>query len=83
MLESYKWIGWESLQALILRAPLCGANKSIDQVIDFRDSDTPSVETILFPLKNLEAERIFQPAEAFEGSRLLLKENGKKLKGKI
>ena len=33
MLESYKWIGygmglgWKSLQALILRAPLCGANK--------------------------------------------------------
>ena len=32
MLESYKWMGWDgmgwkSLQALILRAPLCGANK--------------------------------------------------------
>ena len=32
MLESYKWMGWmgwdcdwKSLQALILRAPLCGA----------------------------------------------------------
>ena len=30
MLESYKWmgwvgLGWESLKALILRAPLCGA----------------------------------------------------------
>ena len=33
MLESYKWMGWigldwKSLKALILRAPLCGANKS-------------------------------------------------------
>ena len=32
MLESYKWMGWvgwdwKSLKALILRAPLCGANK--------------------------------------------------------
>ena len=31
MLESYKWMGWDgmgwkSLLALILRAPLCGAN---------------------------------------------------------
>ena len=26
MLESYKWMGWKSLQALILRASLCGAN---------------------------------------------------------
>ena len=34
MLESYKWdgldgMGWKSLKALILRAPLCGANKHI------------------------------------------------------
>ena len=37
MLESYKWdgmgwmgwdgMGWKSLKALILRAPLCGANQ--------------------------------------------------------
>ena len=32
MLKSYKWdgldgMGWKSLKALILRAPLCGANK--------------------------------------------------------
>ena len=31
MLKSYKWMGWDgmgwkSLKALILRAPLCGAN---------------------------------------------------------
>ena len=37
MLESYKWdwdgMGWDgrkSLQALILRAPLCGANNGDD-----------------------------------------------------
>ena len=36
MLESYKWmgwmglgLGWKSLKALILRAPLCGAIKSL------------------------------------------------------
>ena len=37
MLESYKWMGWDwdwdwdwkSLQALILRAPLCSANKQM------------------------------------------------------
>ena len=31
MLESYKWQGWDwkSLQALILRAPLCGANNHV------------------------------------------------------
>ena len=38
MLESYKWMGWvwdgmgmgwKSLRGVILRAPLCGANKDI------------------------------------------------------
>ena len=36
MLKSYKWmgwmglgLGWKSLSALILRAPLCGANKTM------------------------------------------------------
>ena len=31
MVETYKWIGmgWKSLKALILRAPLCGANNRV------------------------------------------------------
>ena len=42
MLESYKWqglgwMGWKSLQALILRAPLCGANN--DYAISDDDDD--------------------------------------------
>ena len=39
MLESYKWdgldgMGWKSLKALILRAPLCGANKQLKLIHD-------------------------------------------------
>ena len=39
MLESYKWMGWvwdgmgmgwKSLRGVILRAPLCGANKFLN-----------------------------------------------------
>ena len=41
MLKSYKWLdaldgmglGWKSLKALILRAPLCGANNIVIKMI--------------------------------------------------
>ena len=44
MLESYKWqglgwMGWKSLQALILRAPLCGANKGQPEVMKDNGAD--------------------------------------------
>ena len=40
MLESYKWDGWDwkSPQALILRAPLCGANKNTHKIYDIEDN---------------------------------------------
>ena len=71
MLESYKWQdGWKSLQALILRAPLCGANKEhSESVLKFgKEEEIPELRR-LSESAQLEEEKLHNTDSQMSGPR--------------